>query len=30
VVDGDLLFSKNRDQRFPSDAEVVAKLQSLK
>ncbi len=28
-VDGRLLFSKNRDQRFPPDAEVVAKLKSL-
>ena len=29
-VDGALLFSKNRDGRFPPEAEVVAKLKSLK
>jgi hypothetical protein len=26
AVDGKLLFSKNRDGRFPADAEVVAAL----
>ncbi len=27
TVDGKLLFSKNRDGRFPADAEVLAQLQ---
>jgi hypothetical protein len=30
AVDGELLFSKNRDRAFPPEAEVVAKLRSLK
>jgi len=28
-VDGELLFSKNRDRAFPPEADVVAKLRSL-
>jgi selT/selW/selH-like putative selenoprotein len=28
-VNGELLFSKNRDRAFPSEAEVVARLQTL-
>ena len=30
AVDGELLFSKNRDRAFPPEAQVVARLQSLK
>jgi len=30
AVDGQLLFSKNRDGRFPTDTEVVARLQAVK
>lgn len=29
AVDGKLLYSKNRDRGFPSEAEVVARLKSL-
>jgi hypothetical protein len=29
AVDGKLVFSKNRDGRFPADAEVIAALQGL-
>jgi selT/selW/selH-like putative selenoprotein len=29
TVDGKLLYSKNRDRAFPSEAEVVARLQTL-
>lgn len=30
AVDGKLVFSKNRDGRFPAEAEVVSALQSRK
>jgi selT/selW/selH-like putative selenoprotein len=29
TVDGKLLFSKNRDGRFPADNEVLARLKEL-
>jgi selT/selW/selH-like putative selenoprotein len=29
AVNGELVFSKNRDGRFPADAEVVARLKQL-
>jgi hypothetical protein len=30
AVDGELVFSKNRDRGFPSEAEVIASLRSRK
>ena len=30
VVDGTVIFSKNVEQRFPQDAEIIAALRSLK
>jgi hypothetical protein len=29
VADGELVFSKNRDGRFPLDAEVISAVQKL-
>jgi predicted Rdx family selenoprotein len=29
AVDGELLFSKNRDRGFPAEAEVVARLKQM-
>jgi hypothetical protein len=30
VVDGKLLFSKNRDGRFPAEGEVVSQLKQMR